>query len=82
MTTTILTNETRTVSLFSESSSVKTVFSEGTSSVVTNTQRGPQGAEGASVAALEPRIEALEEETDGLVSGASPLDYYILAKGT
>ena len=31
---------------------------------------------------LVPRVEALEEETDGLVSNADPLSYYILAKGT
>lgn len=27
-----------------------------------------------------PRIEQLEEKTDGLVDGASPLSFYILAK--
>ena len=31
---------------------------------------------------LVPRVESLEEETDGLVNGADPLSYYILAKGT
>lgn len=29
-----------------------------------------------------PRIETLEDETDGLVNNADPLSYYILAKGT
>lgn len=30
---------------------------------------------------LESRIEDLEESTDGLINGADPLSYYILAKG-
>lgn len=33
------------------------------------------------ICSLESRIEDLEDETDGLVNGANPLSYYILARG-
>ena len=49
--------------------------------IITVTNQGPQGAAGDSVQSLEPRIVALEENTDGLVGGATPLSYYILARG-
>ena len=32
--------------------------------------------------AVEARLDDLENETDGLTLGATPLAYYILAKGT
>lgn len=35
-----------------------------------------------SASDLTSRVEALEDNTDGLVAGADPLSYYILAKGT
>ena len=33
------------------------------------------------ICSIESRIEDLEQNTDGLVNGADPLSYYILAKG-
>ena len=55
----------------------------GTSLVIDSKSRGPQGVQGKdgeSVDSLQPRIEALEQETDGIVNNATPLDYYNLAK--
>ena len=43
--------------------------------------KGVQGPAGTGADDLIPRIEALEDSTDGLVLGADPLSYYILAKG-
>lgn len=61
---------------------VKTILSSNNTTLVTPVSRGPTGRAGDSVDSLEPRIAALEENTDGLVGGASPLSYYILARGT
>jgi len=38
--------------------------------------------DGVNLNTLVSRVSNLEENTDGLVSGADPLSYYILAKGT
>ena len=69
------------------SSAGTTILQDGTTTIVTQTVQGVKGDTGAdgkdgdSVAELEPRVQALEENTDGLVDGASPLDYYLLARG-
>ena len=43
-------------------------------------EQGVQGEPGAGLESLEPRVAALEESTDGLVNGASILDFYRLAR--
>lgn len=72
-------NRTTTLLLGGEATEI---HKKSSKTIVTQTRQGPPGPAGESVASLEPRITALEENTDGLVGGADPLSYYILARGT
>lgn len=55
---------------------VKVVFSGDTEDAINQAV-----AEAFAGSDLATRVAALEEETDGLVSGADPLSYYLLARG-
>ena len=70
--------------IFQEVSAGTTIIQNGATTIVTQTVQGVKGdtgSDGDSVGELEPRVQALEVNTDGLIDGASPLDYYLLAKG-